>query len=123
MIGWNQGIKQFCTTKNGYIYGKNNEYNNVCPKNLEPKFLKGYKYGSKIRKQRRYISRLEFEKQKHSSQVIMYDKKERRGEKNEITTEDYNDSKKTILEYENQLKTESSKLLKMKSEFDKKFEI
>ena len=44
--GWNEGLQVFCTYKTGYNLGLNNAlYENICPKNLETNFFKGYTLG------------------------------------------------------------------------------
>lgn len=44
--GREAGLKVFCTNENGLKYGRNGQiYHNVCPKQLEGPFLKGYKAG------------------------------------------------------------------------------
>ena len=44
--GWNAGLQIFCTYKTGYNLGINNyQYENICPKNLETNFFKGYTLG------------------------------------------------------------------------------
>ena len=44
--GRTAGLKIFCSYKTGYNLGLNNGYyNNICPKNLEPNFYKGYTLG------------------------------------------------------------------------------
>lgn len=123
MLGWNQGIKQFCTTRNGFEYGKKHEYKQTCPKELERQFLKGYKYGNKIREQRMYIGRLESEKYKHEKYVKDYEKRERRGEKPDISLTDYNEAKEKVLYYEKLLKVESKKFIEMKEKYNKEFKI
>lgn len=40
------GLKKYCTYKNGEKLGRNQHaYKNICPKNLEKAFLKGYSIG------------------------------------------------------------------------------
>ena len=44
--GWKAGVKVFCTYKNGYQMGlEGGQYQNICPKKLEPDFFKGYTLG------------------------------------------------------------------------------
>ena len=71
--GRSEGLKLFCTYKEGYNLGiKNRIYNNVCPKALEPDFFKGYSYGleeyKKAQRQQELIAierrKLELEQQR-----------------------------------------------------------
>lgn len=40
------GVQQFCESSNGYPVGTSGrKYNNICPKNLEPAFMKEYRRG------------------------------------------------------------------------------
>ena len=44
--GWIVGLKKFCTYKRGYQFGSTGgEYQDICPKNLEVDFFKGYTLG------------------------------------------------------------------------------
>ncbi len=44
--GRREGLKKFCTYKEGYKFGlKGGKYQNICPKRLEADFLKGYTIG------------------------------------------------------------------------------
>lgn len=46
MRGWNDGVQIYCTEQNGYDEGEDmKDYEWVCPKKLEPGFLKGYLMG------------------------------------------------------------------------------
>ena len=40
------GIPRYCTRQNGFSEGKSGDYyRNVCPPDLDPAFLRGYKLG------------------------------------------------------------------------------
>ncbi len=50
MEGFNKGIRDFCTYKNGYEFGlKGKRYDDSCPKQLEDDFFKGYVAGKQQR--------------------------------------------------------------------------
>lgn len=62
MRGWNQGVQIYCTKQRGYDEGEDMEdYKWVCPKELEPVFLKGYLMGldAAENKLRRELSKLD----------------------------------------------------------------
>jgi hypothetical protein len=47
--GWNQGVVSYCQPANGYRVGLDGEdYEQVCPKNLEPAFIAQYNRGIDI---------------------------------------------------------------------------
>ncbi len=47
--GWDEGVRRFCHSSNGYRQGRNgSEYNGVCPPSLEPDFLDAYNQGHKL---------------------------------------------------------------------------
>ncbi len=51
--GHAQGLETFCTTPEGYTYGrKGSEYRGICPVALEKDFLKGYVEGLKVAEDR-----------------------------------------------------------------------
>ena len=122
LLGWNNGIKEFCTTINGYHFGKENVYKNTCPKELEKKFLIGYKYGVEVREQRVYLGRLERGKTAHERHVRDYEISMRRGEKPVFSESEYNKSKEKIKYYNKLLEKESQKYLELKEKYDRKFE-
>ncbi len=46
MAGRSEGLKQFCTSQNGFNLGeRGGHYNGVCPSDLEPNFLDAYHAG------------------------------------------------------------------------------
>lgn len=55
MIGWDEGILQYCQSDNGYDQGvRGASYNNVCPRHLESAFLSSFHDGQQL-----YIARTE----------------------------------------------------------------
>lgn len=49
LLGYNQGLGQYCTEQSGYGVGKSGaSYNGICPKTSETLFLEGYRRGRKI---------------------------------------------------------------------------
>lgn len=49
LLGYNQGLGQYCTEQSGYSVGKSGaSYNGICPKTSEALFLEGYRRGRKI---------------------------------------------------------------------------
>jgi len=47
--GWDEGVRRFCHSSNGYRLGRNgSEYNGVCPPSLESDFLDAYNQGHKL---------------------------------------------------------------------------
>ncbi len=64
--GRNKGIKLFCSYKKGYDLGINGyRYANVCPKELEPDFLRGYTLGfQEYKKEKRHQERLSMERRR-----------------------------------------------------------
>ena len=48
--GRDEGLKEYCTAENGYRLGyENRRYLRVCPANLEPDFVQGYRLGREER--------------------------------------------------------------------------
>lgn len=48
-LGYQQGLKQFCTRSSGFYYGKNgSKYQGICPVPLEVEFLEGYNPGYEL---------------------------------------------------------------------------
>jgi len=44
--GWNEGIRSYCTSTNGYNAGAAGlAYNNICPADVAPTYLAGYRQG------------------------------------------------------------------------------
>lgn len=58
--GHSDGLKTYCTPENGYQVGLNGEvYQQVCPANSSPAFLKRYRMGYRIYELRREVSGLD----------------------------------------------------------------
>ncbi|WP_372741422.1 DUF2799 domain-containing protein [Neptunomonas sp.] len=48
-LGYQQGLKQFCTRTSGFFYGKKgSKYRGICPASLEAEFLEGYVPGYEL---------------------------------------------------------------------------
>lgn len=48
-LGYQQGLKQFCTRSSGFYYGKKgSKYQGICPAALETEFLDGYNPGYEL---------------------------------------------------------------------------
>lgn len=48
-LGYQEGLKQFCTRSSGFFYGKKgSKYQGVCPESLESEFLEGYNPGYEL---------------------------------------------------------------------------
>ena len=48
-LGYQQGLKQFCTRSSGFFQGKKgHKYQGICPAALEEKFLQGYNPGYEL---------------------------------------------------------------------------
>jgi hypothetical protein len=48
-VGYDLGLKSYCKDSNGFAVGSSGEgYQGVCPANLEPQFLTGYRAGHTI---------------------------------------------------------------------------
>ncbi|MDH4317176.1 MAG: DUF2799 domain-containing protein [Desulfobulbaceae bacterium] len=49
LLGYDQGLVQYCTEQSGYSVGKSGEdYNGICPQGSEALFLEGYRRGREI---------------------------------------------------------------------------
>ena len=64
--GQNAGLKVFCSYKVGYSFGlRNASYQNICPRNLETDFMKGYTLGlQEYKAEQRQREFLDIERQK-----------------------------------------------------------
>ena len=48
-LGYQQGLKQFCTRSSGFYHGKKgSKYQGICPTSLETEFLEGYNPGYEL---------------------------------------------------------------------------
>lgn len=55
--GYNQGIKQFCNASSGFYAGSNGyQYQGVCPSQLAPDFLSGYRQGQQLYRAKQHLS-------------------------------------------------------------------
>lgn len=68
--GREAGIPHYCTSQSGFREGKSGDYyRNVCPPDLEPAFLKGYRLGREIHRLEDRIDSLESDIDRYESQL------------------------------------------------------
>lgn len=68
--GWQRGLIDYCTPERGFDAGRNGEsYADVCPKNVEPAFLKRFKIGTGIAQIERKNALLELEVDRKLSEL------------------------------------------------------
>ncbi len=113
--GWNVGIKDFCTIKNGYEFGKNHSYDGICPKELEKSFLKGYELGREINAIKSKMRMKEHDKSMNELTLNSKERKELRGEITPDELKELNNAKEKDKIIKSELKTLSAKLKKLDS--------
>lgn len=60
MIGWEQGVREFCEPNNGFAVGERGQsHNNVCPDDLRGPFLSAYQQGRSLYQARLDVANLE----------------------------------------------------------------
>jgi hypothetical protein len=60
MIGWEQGVREFCEPNNGFVVGERGQsHNNVCPDDLRGPFLSAYQQGRSLYLARAEVANLE----------------------------------------------------------------
>lgn len=62
MLGWEQGVREYCQADNGFAVGERGRgYNNVCPEELRSGFLAAYNQGRSLYLARTAVNRIERE--------------------------------------------------------------
>ena len=66
ITGRTAGLKEFCTYKSGYQFGRQgNNYNNTCPKKMENQFFQGYRLGkTEYDTEKRHQEKMAMERQR-----------------------------------------------------------
>jgi len=60
MVGWDQGIREYCESLNGFVVGERGQMqNNVCPEDLKPTFTRAYQEGRSLYLARTEVTNLE----------------------------------------------------------------
>lgn len=60
--GWAEGIKQFCTRDNGWLYGvKGSSYQNTCPGELKVVFFNAFQQGRNVFEKKQAVAILQSE--------------------------------------------------------------
>ena len=61
MVGWEQGVREYCEPNNGFYVGERGwQHNNVCPADLRVGFLSAYKEGRSLYQARVDVANLEW---------------------------------------------------------------
>ena len=69
--GYKKGLNDYCTFDKGLHEGKKEKrYKNICPKNLEPSFLKGYALGREIAEQERELEERRKKQEEEQAQAL-----------------------------------------------------
>lgn len=60
MLGWNEGVREFCEPNNGFAVGeRGGAYHNVCPAEQREAFLAAFHQGRSLYQARRDLSRID----------------------------------------------------------------
>ena len=96
--GHRQGLEQFCTEPNGFRYGKSGRaYNGVCPAELDPPFLAGYRKGKELHTAKQHLSQAESTLASHQRDLERIDKKIAKTEQQLISSATSEVQRKTLL--------------------------
>ena len=70
MVGWEQGVREYCQPNNGYHIGERGwTHNNICPAELRAGFLTAYEEGRRLYQARLVVSNLEWEIDQKTSRL------------------------------------------------------
>ena len=71
MLGWNEGVREYCQPNNGFSVGEHGwSHNNICPSDMRADFQHAWKEGRSLYQARADVANLERDLDRRSARLI-----------------------------------------------------